>query len=146
MDFLNGLDGGHLLGSGGVATAIWWVSVKVLKPLLEGFLDKMPKAIADNTSAVKELIEQQQRASGYTREEHATITTHLKLLTDTLLKVNGIETPTETSTDPTQGGFLEKTIEPAINTTETDRLRAELRETQSELRRVVKFLKGDQSD
>ena len=100
MDFLQNLDSGHLLGSGGVATAIVYVAVKVLKPLLEGFLDKMPKSIDDNTSAVKELIEQQQRASGYTREEHAAITTHLKLLTDTMLKVNGIETPTETPVEP----------------------------------------------
>ena len=89
MDLFSNFDTGHLAGSSGVAIAILWVAQKVVKPLLESFLEKMPKAISENTEAVKELIESEQRASGYTREEHAQIATHLKLLTDTLLKVNG---------------------------------------------------------
>lgn len=89
MDFLSGLDTGHLFGSTGVAAAIIYVAQKVVKPLLESFLSEMPRAIRENTEAVKELIESEQRASGYNREEHAEIVTHLKVLTNTLLTANG---------------------------------------------------------
>lgn len=135
MDFLNGLDGGHLLGSGGVATAIWWVSVKVLKPLLEGFLDKMPKAIADNTSAVKELIEQQQRASGYTRSEHAEIVTHLTVLTDTLLKTNG-EEPVKKTVKPIEDIASNSGKQETVSKQEFDEL-------QNDVRRVIAHLRGE---
>ena len=129
MDLLNNFDASHLLGSGGVATALWLVANRILKPLLESFLDKMPKAIADNTAAVKELIEQQQRASGYTREEHAAITTHLKLLTDTMLKVNGLETPAETPAEtPTTPLQTPATTKPpeTVSKSEIDALRTDL--------------------
>lgn len=91
MDILAGLDTGHLFGSTGVAAAIIYVAQKVVKPLLTEFLHKMPLAIDENTKAVRELIERQNRASGYNREEHAEIVTHLQILTNTLLKVNGEE-------------------------------------------------------
>ena len=120
MDFPSSIDIGHLFGSTGVATAIIYVAQKVVKPLLSEFLKKMPEAINENTQAVKTLIERQERANGYSREEHAEMVTHLKLLTNTLLKVNGEEPVNEPAAD-----------EPV---------------TQADLTKLIRVLRGDAND
>ena len=142
MDLFQSFDSSHLLGSGGVAAAIVYVATRVVKPLLESFLDKMPNAIRENTEAVKALIESEQRASGYTREEHAQIATHLKLLTDTLLKVNGHtpDNPPTTDTTPLQTALSDPTTinpqntEKGVNKSEFDALREDVSKIIAHLR------------
>lgn len=89
MEFFQNWDASHLAGNTGIIAVVVWFGLKILKPLLETFLEDMIAAIRENTAVVKELVEKQERASGYTREEHAGIITHLTVLTDTLLKTNG---------------------------------------------------------
>ena len=135
MDLLQAFDVSHFAGSTGVAGAIIYVAVKVIKPLLESFLKKMPDAINQNTAAVKELIEQQNRSSGYTREEHSEIAAHLKILTDSLLTLNGV--------NPTN---LPPTTQPEtpLTTKHSDTVsKAEFDGLRDDLNRVLAHLRGE---
>ena len=86
MDFSH-FDG--LIGSSPVALAIFWFGLKVLKPLLEKFLDGLVNAIKDNTATVKELIDSQGRASEHQHAEHKEMIALLHVLTNSLLGMNG---------------------------------------------------------
>lgn len=140
MDILGGFDPSHLAGSSGVAVAILYVATRVIKPLLDKFLKSLPASIDANTEAVKELIASEQRASGYNREEHAQITAHLKVLTDTLLKING--RPPVKSDD--KGFSLE---EPSLSLDESESSssvsKAEFAKLQADVSKIASFLKGE---
>ena len=89
MDQFFHFDSSHLIGSSPVAGVILYVAIKVVKPLLAEYLENMTKAIRENTETVSKLVETETRASQHNMREHAEIVSHLKVLTDTLLKVNG---------------------------------------------------------
>ena len=79
----------QLIGSSPIAAAIIWFGLKVLKPLIEKFLDGLVDAIKDNTATVKELIDSQGRASEKQHAEHKEMTALLHVLTNSLLRMNG---------------------------------------------------------
>lgn len=87
-------DASHLIASSPIAAVIYYVAVRVLKPLISNYLTSMVEAISENTKALNNLTEAENRASGYNREEHSKIVTNLEVLTNTLLTANG-HPPTE---------------------------------------------------
>ena len=88
------IDPSHIIGSSPVAIVIFYVVVKVIKPLVESYLAGMTSAIKENTATVKELVEKQERVSEYQHAEHKEMTALLRILTDSLLRMNG-DTPSE---------------------------------------------------
>lgn len=137
MDFLSQIDGGHILGSGGVATAVWLVATRVLKPLLEKFLTDMPAAIRENTETVKSLVESNKRAAEYQHAEHKEMTALLHVLSNSLLKLNGehdVELPTKT---------VEPSTTPFEQSSATEVSKQEFQALQADVGRILDFLKGE---
>ena len=87
MDF--SFDYSHLIGSSPVAAVILYVAVKVLKPLLSEYLSSMVSAVKANTQSIEELIASEKRASQHNHAEHSEMIALLRVLTDSLLRLNG---------------------------------------------------------
>ena len=86
MDF--SFDYSHLIGSSPVAAVILYVAVKVLKPLLSEYLSSMVSAVKANTESIEELIASEKRASQHNHAEHSEMIALLRVLTDSLLRLN----------------------------------------------------------
>ena len=78
-------DFSNLAGHSTLGGVILYVSVKVIKPLLESFLDGLVNAIKDNTEQVKTLVDRHDRASEHQHAEHKEMIALLNVLTNSLL-------------------------------------------------------------
>ena len=108
------LDLSHLVASSPIAGVLYYVVVRVIKPLVENYLESMTNAIKENTATVKELVEKQDRASEHQHAEHAEMVALLRILTDSLLRMNGgdlhavdkVREPPSTETETTEQRLL----------------------------------------
>ena len=143
MDIIQSFDASHLVGSGGVATALWFIATRVVRPLLEKFLADMPAAIRENTETVKDLVESNKRAAEYQHAEHKEMTALLHILSNSLLKLNGehdIEgladrKLTEQRTTPS--------VQPSATKPQETPTKAEFDELRQDLNRVLTHLRGE---